>query len=149
MPIDFSSCSQVAFDCAVWLARDFHATLRLVHVIDPHCYPFGDEYAALDATRLMQDARSSAQREMRDMARRANVRCSIQVAEGSPAMEICIAANKDVDLIVTSTHGRTGISHALIGSIAERVVRYARCPVLVIPACSKFKKARKPGLGRS
>ena len=49
-PIDFSDCSQQAFDCAVQLARDFKAELRSVHVINPHAYPFGDKYAALDAT---------------------------------------------------------------------------------------------------
>ena len=104
-----------------------------VHVIDPHSYPFGDEYAELDAARLIRRARDSAQREMGKIATRAKVRFSFQVIKGSPAAEISVAANKDVDLIVTSTHGRTGLSHALIGSVAERVVRYATCPVLVVP----------------
>ncbi len=133
VPIDFSSCSQLAFDCGVALARDFGAELRLVHVIDPHSYPFGDQYAALDATRLMQSARDTAQREMREMAGEAKVQFSIQDRKGSPAKEICSAANKDVDLIVTSTHGRTGLGHVLIGSVAEHVIRNAPCPVLVLP----------------
>ncbi len=133
VPIDFSSCSQLAFDCGVALARDFGAELRLVHVIDPHSYPFGDQYAALDANRLMQSTRNSAQREMREMARQAKVQFSVQNRKGSPAKEICSAANKDVDLIVTSTHGRTGLGHVLIGSVAEHVIRNAPCPVLVLP----------------
>jgi universal stress protein A len=113
-----------------------------VHVINPHWYPFGDKYAALDAARLMQEAQDSADRQMRQMAARANVRYSAEVRRGSPAIEICNAANQDVGLIVTSTHGRTGLGHVLIGSVAERVVRHARCPVLVIPARCKFNKAR-------
>jgi nucleotide-binding universal stress UspA family protein len=72
------------------------------------------------------------------MAARAKTAYSVQVIHGSPAAEICNAANEDVDLIVISTHGRTGIGHILIGSIAEHVVRQAHCPVLVIPARYKF-----------
>lgn len=133
VPIDFSSCSQVAFNYSARLARDFHAELRLVHVINPHCYPFGAQYAALDAARLIQEACNSAQREMCQMATQANVRFSVRIRKGSPAPEICIAANKNVDLIVIPTHGRTGLDHVFIGSTAERVVRGARCSVLVIP----------------
>jgi nucleotide-binding universal stress UspA family protein len=56
------------------------------------------------------------------------------IAAGPPAQQICAyAAASDVDLIVTSTHGLTGFAHILIGSTAEHVVRYARCPVLVVP----------------
>ena len=142
VPIDFSDCSKAAFTYASGLARDFRAELRLVHVIDPHWYPFGDKYAALDAARLMQEAQDSADRQMRQMAARANVRYSAEVRRGSPAIEICNAANQDVGLIATSTHGRTGLGHVLIGSVAERVVRHARCPVLVIPARVKFNKTR-------
>lgn len=133
-PTDFSDCSQLAFDYAAQLARDFKAELRLVHVINPHAYPFGDKYAALDAAQLMREAADAAQKQMRSMAARFNRRYSVRVMHGSPAIEICNAANEDVDLIVISTHGRTGLGHFLIGSTSERVVRHARCPVLVIPA---------------
>ena len=134
VPNDFSNCSKIAFRYATELARDFKAEVRLVHVIDPHWYPFGDQYAALDAARLMQGASDAAQKQMRSMAARSNVRYSVRVIRGSPAVEICHAANEDADLIVISTHGRTGLGHILIGSVAEHVVRYAYCPVLVIPA---------------
>jgi nucleotide-binding universal stress UspA family protein len=134
VPTDFSACSKIAFTDASALARDFKAELRLVHVINPHWYPFGDKYAALDAARLMEEASRAAQKQMCSMAATSNMRYSVQVIHGSPAMEICNAANEDVDLIVISTHGRTGLGHLLIGSTAEHVVRYARCPVLVIPA---------------
>jgi nucleotide-binding universal stress UspA family protein len=134
VPIDFSHCSKAAFNCAIRLARDFNAELLLVHVISPHAYPFGDKYAALDPAQLVRETEYAAQKQMRSMAARAKARYSVRVIHGSPATEICHAANEDVDLIVISTHGRTGLGHVLIGSVAEHVVRYAHCPVLVIPA---------------
>lgn len=140
VPIDFSSCSQVAFDCAVGLACEFGAELLLVHVIDSYSYPFGDEYSALHTADLVEEARASAQIQMREMAVRASGRSSVWVAVGSPALRICDAANKESDLLVIPTHGRTGLGHVLIGSVAERVVRHAACPVLVIPARAKFKR---------
>jgi len=133
-PTDFSECSRVGFDCAVQLARDFKAALQLVHVINPHIYPFGDQYAALDPVPLTDKAAHAAENEMRSMAAGVKARYSVRVIQGSPAIQISNAANEDVDLIVISTHGRTGLGHILIGSVAEHVVRYAHCPVLVVPA---------------
>jgi universal stress protein A len=85
----------------------------------------------------MHEADDCAQRQMRRMAAKARVRYAVEVKRGSPPTQICEAANEDVDLIVTSTHGRTGLGHVLIGSTAERVVRHASCPVLVVPARRK------------
>ncbi len=137
IPVDFSECSRAAFDCGLAIARDLRAGLTLLYVVNPHCYPFGDEYAALDASRLMAAARDSSRKQMQEMAEKTNLRCSVEVRQGSPAREICEYANEDVDLIIISTHGRSGLGHALIGSTAERVVRYASCPVLVVPARRK------------
>lgn len=133
-PMDFSECSLAGFDYAVQLARDFRAELQLVHVINPHLYPFGDQYAALNPAQLMGKAAHAAENQMRSMALEAKVRYSVRVINGSPAIQIRNAANEGVDLVVISTHGRTGLGHILIGSVAEHVVRYAHCPVLVIPA---------------
>ncbi len=140
VPTDFSECSRAGFDYGLQLARDFKAELRLVHVINPHAYPFGDKYAALDPAQLVRDVVNAAQKQMRSMAAKAKVRYSARVIQGSPAIQICNAANEDVDLIVISTHGRTGFEHVLIGSVTERVVRHAHCPVLVIPARPKSNK---------
>ena len=133
VPTDFSECSKAAFAYARWLARDFKAQLQIVHVINPHWYPSGDKYAALDAAELIAEATRASQKQMRSMVAKSNIRDLAQVRHGSPAVEICNAADEDVDLIVISTHGRTGIGHLFIGSVAEHVVRYALCPVLVIP----------------
>ena len=133
-PTDFSECSLAGFDYAVQLAREFKAELRLIHVINPHLYPFGDKYAALDPVQLMDKAAHVAENQMRSMAAGAKARYSVRAIQGAPAIQIRNAANEDVDLIVISTHGRTGLGHILIGSVAEHVVRYAHCPILVIPA---------------
>jgi nucleotide-binding universal stress UspA family protein len=109
-----------------------------MHVIDPYCYPFGEGYTALHAGGLMAEARAGAQGKLKAMAAQAGVHCATLVSEGSPAIAICKAASKDVDLIITPTHGRTGLGHILIGSVAERVVRCAHCPVLVVPVRSKL-----------
>jgi len=134
VPTDFSKCSQTAFGYGLQLARDFSAELRLVHVINPHMFPFGDKYAALDPAELLQKMEKAAQKQMLSMAAKSKVRYSASVLHGSPAVEICHATDEDVDLVVISTHGRTGLGHLLMGRVAEHVVRYAHCPVLVIPA---------------
>ena len=140
VPMDFSERSRVGFQHGRQLARDFGAELRLVHVINPNTFPFGEEYTALDPAELLKKMEDAAQQQMRSMATKSNLRYSVRVIHGSPGVEICNAANDDVDLIVISTHGRTGLGHLLIGSTAEHVVRYARCSVLVIPARPRFNK---------
>jgi nucleotide-binding universal stress UspA family protein len=137
IPVDFSECSQVGFDYGLEIARDLRAGLTLLHVVNPHYYHFGHEYAGLDSPRLMAAARDSSRKQMWEMAKKTNLRCSVEVKQGSPVMEICKYANENVDLIIISTHGRSGLSHALIGSTAERVVRHASCPVLVVPVRRK------------
>jgi nucleotide-binding universal stress UspA family protein len=68
---------------------------------------------------------------------------------GAPMQEICtFAEEKDVDLIITSTHGLTGFKHVLIGSIAEQVVRHAPCSVLVVPSHPKIRIANLPKPGK-
>ena len=139
VPTDFSDCSYSAFEYGLQLARDFGAELRLVHVINPHAFPFGDKYTALDPAELLHEIGDAAQKRMRSMGARTKGRYSARLIHGSPAIEICHAANEDVDLIVISTHGRTGLGHILIGSVAEHVVRHAHCPVLVIPSRLNLK----------
>jgi len=143
VPTDFSECSLIAFEYGLQLARDFNAELRLVHVINPQAYPFGDEYVALDHVQLMRETEYAEQKQMRSMAARAMTRYSVRVIHGSPAVEICNAANADADLIVISTHGRTGLGHLLIGSVAEHVVRNAHCPVLVIPSRGSLNSGKE------
>ena len=144
VPTDFSDCSELAFQYAHQLAREFDAELRLVHVINPHAFPFGDKYTALDPAQLLRETDAAAQKQMRSIGSKAGARYSVRVIHGSPAVEICHDANDDADLIVISTHGRTGLGHLLIGSVAEHVVRYAHCPVLVIPSRLTLQSVKEP-----
>ena len=142
-PTDFSEYSRGGLDHAIQLARDSKAELRLVHVINPHLYPFGDQYAALDPVQLTGKAAHAAENQMESLAARAKIRYSVRVIHGSPAIEIRNVANEGVDLIVISTHGRTGLGHIFIGSVAEHVVRYVHCPVLVIVSRPKLKSGKQ------
>jgi hypothetical protein len=92
---------------------------------------------------------------MRDLVRSLNfgaVKFETAFTDGSPVINICaFAENHDVDLIITSTHGLTGFTHVLIGSIAEQVVRHAPCSVLVVPSHPHVRAANlgKSGCGKA
>jgi len=94
---------------------------------------------------LQKAARETAGRKMRELIRSVNfgsVKFETAFTEGSPVIDICaFAKDHDVDLIVTSTHGFTGFTHVLIGSIAEQVVRHAPCSVLVVPSHPHIRAA--------
>jgi hypothetical protein len=98
-----------------------------------------------DLATLEDAARKDAGRQMREFVRAAKfggVKFETKVAVGPPVEEICTFAKaRDVDLIITSTHGRTGFEHVLIGSTAERVVRYAPRAVLVVPSHPRIRTA--------
>lgn len=134
VPIDFSRFSEAAFDLGAALARDLQAKISLLHVLKPPVYPFGDRQTFLPGVAISKEIREAVGKHMRAMSEKAGVRVSVQVLQGSPAPAICEHAHRqNIDLIIISTHGRSGLSHVLIGSVAERVVRHAECPVLVVP----------------
>ena len=123
---------------AAFLAKNLHATLRLLHVMYPYAnYVFVDR-AGVRLSGLAEAAEETARQEMNALKQMEFLRGLPVQTESLPGLaidEICTAASQpDVDLIVTSTHGRTGFKHAIIGSVAEHVVRYAERPVLVVPS---------------
>jgi nucleotide-binding universal stress UspA family protein len=138
VPVDFSTCSLAGTEYAVFLAKSLHATLRLLHVTHPYVnYVFVDRVGAR-LSALAEAAEEAARIEMdalKQMDFLRSVPVQTEILPGAAVDEICAAAgDPKVDLIVTSTHGRTGLKHALIGSVAEHVVRYAGRPVLVVPS---------------
>jgi nucleotide-binding universal stress UspA family protein len=138
VPTDFSQCSLAGTAYAAFLARKLGATLRLFHAIYPYTnYVFVDR-AGVRLSGLAEAVEETTRQEMDALKQMDFMRSlTVQVATlpGFAVDEICAAAGEpDVDLIVTSTHGRTGLKHALIGSVAEHVVRYAERPVLVVPS---------------
>ena len=138
VPTDFSQCSLVGTEYATFLAKKLDATLRLFHAMYPYTnYVFVDR-AGIRLSGLAEAVEETARQEMdalKQMEFLRGLRVETEIVPGPAVDEICAAASQsDIDLIVTSTHGHTGFKHALIGSVAEHVVRYAERPVLVVPS---------------
>jgi nucleotide-binding universal stress UspA family protein len=145
VPVDFSRCSREGLQYAIWFAKKFGARIILLHATYLG-YIYSSEGTALyDIPALQEAARKNAARQMRKLVRTVNfggVKFETVLTESSPALDICaFARDHDVDLIITSTHGLTGLQHVLIGSIAEKVVRHAPCSVLVVPSHPKARLA--------
>jgi nucleotide-binding universal stress UspA family protein len=136
-PIDFSDASRAAMEVAADLARRHGAELVLLHAYPIPGYTFPDG-SVVASPKMMQELAEQAQRHLDEWRADAErllqgPRVSVEKAIGEPASEIVSYAKESgVDLLVLGTHGRTGLEHALMGSIAERVVRRAHCPVLTV-----------------
>jgi nucleotide-binding universal stress UspA family protein len=134
VPTDFSEGSNRAVKFAARLAAQFDAKLILLHVIEPVATP---DFAYYPLMMENDEAVAAAKKGLSAFAHKAGLRNSIVqrtvVRNGVPYNEISkAAAALKANLIVIATHGYTGLKHALLGSTAERVVRHAKCPVLVV-----------------
>ena len=135
VPTDMSTYSLSALQYAEIVAEVFGAEITLIHIVQSGDRP--PDVHADPAERRGGEASIEESRKMishllmdKDLVIRS---IKILVRNGSPAEEIVKAAKEiDADIIVMSTHGRTGIRHTIIGSVAEKVVRYALCPVLTV-----------------
>ncbi len=133
VPTDFSGYSKQAIAYACELAKRFAAELHLLHVVQ---FPIvaAPYTGAVAQAGLRPEV--SARKELEDLQASALdqiARVERMVRAGAPFVEIVRhAKEKEIDLIVMGTHGRTGLAHMLIGSVAEKVVRKAPCPVLTV-----------------
>lgn len=137
VPMDFSDLSKDAFPWATFLAVQFRAEVVLLHVVEkfPVDYLMGRELTSHAIVPLIKQAEADLERAAADLAKSIGIKISSAVREGKPHEEICEAAKAlAVDLVVLTTHGHTGLKHVWLGSTAERVVRHAHCPVLVVRA---------------
>lgn len=139
VPTDFSSCARRALDYAADLARASGALLVVHHATELPLGVHGSERihpeGAREAVRVDEYARSTARAHLDDEAERlgGDVRVITRAEIGSTVHSILQAAEEmGADLIVMGTHGRTGLRRGLMGSVAERVVRGATCPVLTL-----------------
>lgn len=138
VPIDFSPPSLKAMDYALTLAASTKAQITLLHVQEMVAMPEFAGYPLL----LPTDATARSRRdELMRLAKQhgytPSVLKEVKICNGTPYHEITTAARTlKIDLIVLATHGYTGLKHVLLGSTAERVVRHASCPVLVVPTRS-------------
>lgn len=130
VPVDLSECSRAALRHARRLAGGDVKTITVLHVLDPmHC----DWHA--DTTALQREAQAAARENVREFvaAEFPDGAPDTRIIEGNPVEAIVTHAEKiQADLVLVGTKGRTGLSRVLIGSVAERVVRHAPCPVMVI-----------------
>lgn len=138
-PVDFSECSRKAVDYARFLAQRFDSEVTLFHVwASPvSLYPELSVWVNNAETTLAQAVEAHAQSEMKRVADSLpdefRARVQTEIVCGSPLQSIVERATSGAfDLIVLGTHGHTGFMHLLVGSVAERVVQHAPCPVLTV-----------------
>ena len=139
VPVDFSGETPAAVSAAVELAGKFSARLTLLHVVEPVLLPTGDFYLAGDMAAMTaaysENLVEAARQELNALVAKtpAGVPVDIAIKVGIPWHCIVdFAAEYPIDLVVMSTHGRSGLKHLWLGSVAERVVQHAPCPVLVV-----------------
>ncbi len=135
---DFSAVSDQALNYAAALAKENGAKLLIVHVAEmPTVYGAGEMYYGIpepDTDELLRMLHNVVPTEP-------EVSHEYRLLKGEPAREITrVAKEEGVDLIVMSTHGRTGVGRVLMGSVAEAVVRRARCPVLTLKGTAVVPK---------
>ncbi|HRI47096.1 MAG: universal stress protein [Ignavibacteriaceae bacterium] len=136
VPIDFSEYSKPAISFSKDLAKIFNSELILVHVVEPILYPPDFSMGQVALPPLTIDVDSAAKEELERLIKNEigdEFKTSSLIRTGKPFVEIVDAAIElDIDLIVISSHGRTGVEHILFGSTADKVVQKAPCPVLTV-----------------
>ncbi|MGA1822993.1 MAG: universal stress protein [Thermoplasmatota archaeon] len=137
VPVDGSDLSKNALAKALSLAENFGAKVTILHVHEPLDmnilgvtgeHEFLADYRKSDP---LKNIVGPMMDEYRGIAKEAGKKIKTMIAEGNPADEI-IKRSKKFDLVIMGTHGRSGLRHLLIGGVAEKVVRHAYCPVLLI-----------------
>jgi nucleotide-binding universal stress UspA family protein len=136
VPLDFSDASRNALRYAHSLAKQFGGKLLLFYALEPVATP---DFAYHPLVMASEEAAAKARQQLETLCRKEGVDASrvaeIVVREGVAWGQITETAKQlKVDLIVIATHGNSGLKHVLLGSTAERVVRHASCPVLVVRA---------------
>jgi nucleotide-binding universal stress UspA family protein len=134
VPIDFGASSAHALELAVDLAHRLGSRIVLVHVCDIPSYVYGGmTFATADLLGPIEEAaREHLQKTLRQVQAEVPGTSAV-LRNGNPALEIlAVISDKHPDLVVMGTHGRTGVSHALLGSVAEKVVRLSKVPVLTV-----------------
>jgi universal stress protein A len=142
VPTDFSDRSLRALDYAIDFARPSNAELRIIHVVEP----IRHTRLISDVSELLENRRTEAAEELAKLEKETKQRyrnCRSEVHFGVPFEVIANVAKKsEADLVIIATHGHTGLSHMFLGSVAERVVRVAQCPVLTVRVAEGSRRRR-------
>ena len=134
---DFSEPSDAALNYGRELARTFTATLHVLHVADNVTFQYGVEGYSTMLPELQQDVEEAARKQLARLITEEDrtalhAQPVVITAVAKAAAIVRYASEHQIDLIVMGTHGRGAVSHLLMGSVAERVVRTATCPVLTV-----------------
>ena len=136
LPTDFGTYSATATKYACELATKFGAELYLLHTLEVHLASTPGFGMGLALPKYINESKVAAEKSLAsvlDPQWSVGRKIVHAVVEGSPKVEIVrYARTQAIDLIVLATHGRSGLAHVLIGSVAESVVRTAPCPVLTV-----------------
>ena len=146
VPVDFSDCSLAGLTYAVPLARELGARIIVMHVTDLGPVMMTTDYGDYGSQVCIKAAEHQCADQMKRFLSRVDLNGvrvhTCAVAGYCPDAIHEIAAKQHADLIVIATHGRTGLSRAVMGSVAEGTVRHAVCPVLVVPSVRNDTKNR-------
>jgi nucleotide-binding universal stress UspA family protein len=141
VPVDFSECSRAAIEHALFLAKPFGAKVEVLHVWEAPNYRGAEHVIVRDETGthlpLVEYVQRQTEIELREFT--AGLPVESSTASGD-AFTLIVEASKHHDLVVMGTHGRGALSHLFLGSVTERVVRKAHCPVLTVHRPSPSSK---------
>ena len=137
VPTDFSSSSRAGLAFALDLAKHLSADLQLLHVFQlPYAVGWEDGMTmAAASVEFMEQMRKRGEEQLAvqvGVCKAAGVRARSEQVDGAPYLKI-VELSAKADLVVMGTHGRTGLPRLMLGSVAERVVRMAKCPVITVP----------------
>lgn len=141
VPTDFSLYSDQAVDYAIMLAKNFKAVVTVMHVTEPFPYTMTDPFIMVEHGRTLSLIAQSLLENLRKKLGAKGLTVRTHLVRGIPHHEIVKKAVQDrANMIVMGTHGRTGMEHLLLGSVAEKVVRLAGCPVLTVRSTRGTKR---------
>jgi nucleotide-binding universal stress UspA family protein len=149
MATDFSPCAQDALKQALYLAQGLKAKMTLLNVFETFFpspdFPSTGDYPGV--YQWLENVKKEEKRKLKvtaEIVEREGVDVAVLFKEGNPSAEIVRTAQEiNADLIVLGTHGRKGLSHVLMGSVAERVARHAPCPVLIVREKSERERSKR------
>lgn len=136
VPIDFSEHSRKALQYAIPFAEQFKASIDLLYVVEPTVYPADFSFGQVAFPSVEDELRQRGSQELellieKEIGKRVRARAVVRTGKAFNEIDQ-YAKDESTDLIIIATHGHSGMEHVLFGSTAEKVVRYAPCPVLVV-----------------
>jgi universal stress protein A len=142
-PVDFSEFTDEILEYAVNIAQKYNSELHLIHIIPNLNYftPYESFFTPENLIVVEKNMETEVNKDFDELMKKINVPAKKIIKNGAAFVEIInYARTESMDLIIIGTHGRTGLEHILIGSVAERVLRKSPCPVLTVrPKSRQFK----------